>query len=227
MCALEFDPSGAAVPTLAALHGLRLTGFVDTATLVDLLAHIDPSIDPDGIETELDRLADAGLVARRAGPASVRWSLTSAGRAEHERLLAEQLDATGRRADVEQAYRDFLALNPKLLDVCTRWQVRDIEASLVNDHTDPAYDAAVIQALVNLDAKAQPIVARLADVLHRFGRYGPALTAAVDRVRAGDTDWFARPLIASYHTVWFELHEDLLATLGLERTPTGPAAAVG
>ena len=24
-------------------------------------------------------------------------------------------------------------------------------------------------------------------------------------------------MIDSYHTVWFELHEDLLATLGLER----------
>jgi hypothetical protein len=24
-------------------------------------------------------------------------------------------------------------------------------------------------------------------------------------------------MIASYHTVWFELHEDLLCTLGLER----------
>jgi hypothetical protein len=26
----------------------------------------------------------------------------------------------------------------------------------------------------------------------------------------------------SYHTVWFELHEDLLATLGLERGATAP-----
>ncbi|MDQ1375434.1 MAG: hypothetical protein QOJ09_2772, partial [Actinomycetota bacterium] len=25
------------------------------------------------------------------------------------------------------------------------------------------------------------------------------------------------PLIDSYHTVWFELHEDLLSTLGIER----------
>jgi hypothetical protein len=33
----------------------------------------------------------------------------------------------------------------------------------------------------------------------------------------------------SYHTVWFELHEDLLATLGLERgagaPPEGPPVA--
>ena len=29
-------------------------------------------------------------------------------------------------------------------------------------------------------------------------------------MRAGDSDWFTKPMIASYHTVWFELHEDLL-----------------
>ena len=26
-----------------------------------------------------------------------------------------------------------------------------------------------------------------------------------------------KPMIDSYHSVWFELHEDLLATLGIER----------
>jgi hypothetical protein len=36
-------------------------------------------------------------------------------------------------------------------------------------------------------------------------------------VRAGDKEWFTGPLVDSYHTVWFELHEDLMATLGLER----------
>ena len=44
----------------------------------------------------------------------------------------------------------------------------------------------------------------------------------MDHVRCGEGDWFDKPLTDSYHTVWFELHEDLLATLGLERaTETG------
>jgi hypothetical protein len=37
-------------------------------------------------------------------------------------------------------------------------------------------------------------------------------------VQAGDAAYFAAPMIASYHTVWFELHEDLLATLGIARS---------
>jgi hypothetical protein len=37
-------------------------------------------------------------------------------------------------------------------------------------------------------------------------------------VVAGQVDWFTHPLIDSYDTVWFELHEDLLATLAVERS---------
>jgi len=36
-------------------------------------------------------------------------------------------------------------------------------------------------------------------------------------VQGGDGEWFTKPTVDSYHTVWFELHENLLATLGIER----------
>ena len=29
--------------------------------------------------------------------------------------------------------------------------------------------------------------------------------------------------VASYHSVWFQLHEDLLATLGIDRSGEAPA----
>ena len=41
------------------------------------------------------------------------------------------------------------------------------------------------------------------------------------RCSTGDSDWFTKPMIASYHTVWFEMHEDLLCTLGIERGAEG------
>ncbi|MBV9819707.1 MAG: hypothetical protein JOZ07_15350 [Solirubrobacterales bacterium] len=41
--------------------------------------------------------------------------------------------------------------------------------------------------------------------------------AALDKVRDGDLDWMAKPTIDSYHAVWFELHEALLQSQGLER----------
>jgi hypothetical protein len=94
---------------------------------------------------------------------------------------------------------------------------------VVNDHTDPAHDAEVIGRLADLDAKVQPICADLGVALERFASYGARLGAALEKVQAGDHDWFTKPMIASYHTVWFELHEDLLATLGIERASEGSA----
>jgi hypothetical protein len=51
----------------------------------------------------------------------------------------------------------------------------------------------------------------------RFAPYGTRLDSCVERVMAGDKSAFTAPLKESYHTVWFELHQDLLLTLGLER----------
>ena len=53
--------------------------------------------------------------------------------------------------------------------------------------------------------------------LHRFAGYPERYSAALDRVDRGERAWVAQPTIESCHTVWMELHEDLLATLGLER----------
>ena len=91
----------------------------------------------------------------------------------------------------------------------------------INDHSDPEYDKGVIARLRDVDTAVQPVCQDLADVLDRFAGYGPRLANAIDRVEAGDTDYATKPMIDSYHTVWFELHEDLLATLGIERAKEG------
>jgi hypothetical protein len=146
--------------------------------------------------------------------------LLPAGRAEVTRRLGAELDETGARAAVDDAYRRFLTLNGALLQVCTDWQLRRSDRGgdpVLNDHHDAAYDAAVVARLGELDEQVQPIVASLAATLDRFGGYGARLRTALERTRAGDGDWFTKPTIDSYHTVWFELHEDLLATLDIER----------
>jgi pyruvate,orthophosphate dikinase len=62
------------------------------------------------------------------------------------------------------------------------------------------------------------LLAELAGLTARFGGYRHRLDAAHARVADGSHEWIARPTIDSYHTVWFELHEHLLATLGRTRT---------
>ncbi len=124
------------------------------------------------------------------------------------------------------AYGRFLAVNQPLLDACTDWQLRTVDGRrVVNDHADPAHDAAVAGPPRRPSTMpVQPVVADLAEALGRFGGYGPRLSGALAKVQGGDVDWFTKPTIDSYHSVWFELHENLLATLGIERA-TEPLTA--
>jgi hypothetical protein len=47
--------------------------------------------------------------------------------------------------------------------------------------------------------------------------YAGRLAAAYDRALAGETDFVSGVRVDSYHTVWHELHEDLLRVLGRTR----------
>jgi DNA-binding MarR family transcriptional regulator len=194
---------------LLVLHGLRLKGFAEPEAIADLTG-----LPGDDVVKHLDALHDEALVVHREGRIT-GWQLTAAGRAEQERLLAEELDDLGLRDAIADAYRRFLALNGELLEACTAWQLRD---DVINDHTDAAYDTGVVERLRGLHARVAPILADLEAVLDRYDGYRERLDGALARLEAGDTDRFTKPLIDSYHTVWFQLHEDLLNTLGIERS---------
>ena len=196
-------------PGTLVLHGLRLKGLAET----DVLAEATGLDDVTVVRT-LEGFAAEGLLTRKQGVDVAGWVLTEQGRAEHEKRLAEELDAAGVRGAIEALYGGFAELNPGLLQVCTDWQLRD---GTLNDHADGAYDADVVIRLVDLHERALPVIDGLAAALDRFAGYRPRLQWAVDHVRCGEGAWFDKPLTDSYHTVWFELHEDLLATLGLER----------
>lgn len=197
---------------LLSLLGLRLKGFSEAKVVAELVG-----LDIEQVDVELSAAAADGHTIYRRGARS-GWTLTAQGRAEVEHLAAAELESEQCRAAVQEAYQSFLGLNPKMLEVCTRWQVKDLEALVLNDHNDAAYDRSVMADLVVLDKGISPVCDLLGGSLKRFGIYRSRLTHALDRVQAGETDWFTAPLKESYHTVWFELHEDLLATLGIDRT---------
>lgn len=195
---------------LLVLHGLRLKGFGEPDAVGAIVA-----LDTDDVAKHLESLQDEGLVLRRDGSRLSGWGLTADGRVEQERMLAEELDAAGARATVQGAYSSFLACNSALLEICTAWQMKD--ATTLNDHADRSYDAAVIDRLVLHHARLLPVLERLESVLTRYSPYRWRFEHSLERLEAGEDDWFTKPLIDSYHTVWFQLHEDLLNTLGLDR----------
>lgn len=177
----------------ALLHELRLRGMVTA---------------PDGPEP--DALCTAGLAARKG----TFLVLTSAGReahAEWARLIA----GSDEEGLARRAYDQFLPLNDEFLQVSTDWQVRP--GNVPNDHRDTEYDWDLLDRLAGLDERTGPIVRRLGSEVERFAVYRPRLRDALRRVQDGEHDWFLSPKCDSYHTVWMQLHEDLLLALGLAR----------
>jgi hypothetical protein len=174
------------------LHAARLRGLVD-----------------DGDEVLAVRVVEVGFAARSARG----LRLTPEGRAAHTAWA--RVPPGERKAAIDRSFQRFLALNQELIRVCNDWQVRPGGAP--NDHKDPVYDWDVIDRMVAIDDRVGPIIRTASSSVARFGRYRARLRAARERVLEGESDWFTSPRIDSYHTVWMQLHEDLLLALGLDR----------
>lgn len=201
-------------PDLLVLHAVRVTGVAD-----DVAVSQRTGIDQDEVaELLLDDEA-YGWVTHVEFAGTGGWTLTERGRDEDSRRLAEELDETGARSAVEQAHRVFESLNGRLVRACTDWQLRPKEDDRLaaNDHSDPQWDARVLDELSALVGDLSQLVGGLAGALARFGGYDERFSAALTRARAGQGQWVAGVGIASCHAVWMELHEDLLSTLGIAR----------
>jgi hypothetical protein len=198
-------------PDFLILHTLRCIGVAGTeriATASDLSS--------DETLARLQGNAARQLVSLDSG-AFGGWSLTGAGEAIEQELTQTELSLADARDFVTACYERFLVINPKLLQISTDWQIRRFGTSQsMNDHSDPDYDNKVLSRLIRIDEKAQPICGDLADRLLRFAPYADRLSRALDRSLAGESAYMSDNL-DSYHTVWFQLHEDLLTTLGITR----------
>ena len=140
--------------------------------------------------------------------------LTPAGRSHLALLLADERTHADPAA-VVALYEDFCVLNAQLKQILTTWQLK--ADGKPNDHRDIDYDAGVLRRLADLHDRAGPLMQRLAPLSPRLAAYGVRLARAAARVAAGDHGYVAKIIADSYHTVWFELHEDLMALAGLTR----------
>lgn len=206
------QPDATTAPTdLLLLHALRCGGHATLARIATATG-----LDESDVESGLIDLGAAGLVTRSSGPFA-GWGLTDRGKEVDAVRITAELDATGARPVVTAAFDRFLELNPELLDLCTAWQLRTVDGvARANDHRDRAYDARVLNRFTDLDGRLAVVCAGPSAALPRFGRYRERLSGALRRARGGALEYVADDT-ASYHAVWAELHEDLLATLGIPR----------
>uniref|UniRef100_UPI003F49928D transcriptional regulator n=1 Tax=Nonomuraea bangladeshensis TaxID=404385 RepID=UPI003F49928D len=201
-------------PDLLVLHAVRVLGFADTPEVAQRYG-----LDPAQAEELLRDFEARGWAGHSAFAGTGGWSLTEPGRAENERRLAAELADAGGADEVRDVYRAFLPLNALLLQACTDWQLRPTAGDrlAVNDHRDADWDAGVLHELACVSRALTPLADRLGSVLTRFRGYDARFAAALARARGGDNAWVDRTDVDSCHRVWFQLHEDLIATLGLDR----------
>jgi hypothetical protein len=199
------------VSELAVLQAVRLKGRV---SLDDLAATLGD--DANDLAATVDRLTRSGLLVDGA-------RLSPDGRARlNELLVAEraQIDTTALAA----AYAQFRIVNAEFKALVTDWQVKNGQP---NTHDDADYDAAILTRLDDVHQRVAPIITAAAAQLPRLGRYAAKLQAALDNIHAGEAMWLSRPLIDSYHTVWFELHEELILAAGLTRESEAKSGDAG
>ena len=116
------------------------------------------------------------------------------------------------------AYEGFERINIQLKTLITDWQTMEVGGQrVVNDHSDKAHDAKIIDRLGNLHERADAILAELTKRVARLDYYRQHLLAALERAEDGQIEWVSDARIESYHTLWFELHEDLLRIVGRTR----------
>ena len=194
---MSTDSLQGAVPALsenawALLHDLRLRGFRPAK----------------GGPAE-EELVAAGLAMARG----TNLALTPAGRDAHA-AWARLAPGSEEEALARKAYERFLTLNVEFLRLCTDWQLKP--GNVPNDHSDSAYDFKVLERLDRLDERAGQLLDSLGKTVLRFSSYRSRLTDALDKI-SSDRAWFASPRCDSYHTVWMQLHEDLLTAVGVDR----------
>jgi pyruvate,orthophosphate dikinase len=144
------------------------------------------------------------------------YRATDLGRTRADELYAYEREQAGEVID--DVYDSFVPINDDIKQIVTDWQMRQVDGELaVNDHSDSRHDQRVIARLRRTDAKVSVALGPLSDTLNRFDLYPRRLRRALTLIGEGDHSMLAAPLKDSYHTVWFELHEELIILSGRSR----------
>ena len=168
-----------------------------------------PDAVAEGAGLDIEDAAQALEALGRAGLATSTprgWRLSAEGQAVLDNLLNEErraIDGDGAR----QVHQRFLAVDAELKQLVTDHQMSG----------DTSVSAANVSRLAQVHAAAADIATDAVSLAPRLATYPGRLTQALARVEMGDARFLASPMVDSYHTVWFELHEELIHLAGLRR----------
>jgi pyruvate,orthophosphate dikinase len=164
----------------------------------------------EGLEDVLAGIEVDGLVRRSNG-------LTRLSDSGIERAKS-QLKSDQERFGGGAAIDAFVPLDKRMKSLVTAWQMRVVEGEeTVNDHSDQQYDVRVLQGLHALHDDTRAWLRSLGDSAPRANLYIVRFDRAIAAIDASDRRFVASPRVDSFHSVWFELHEDLIVLAGRTR----------
>jgi hypothetical protein len=191
------------------MHGLAIKKHATPEAVAGIVG-----LDVSDVRAALDKLVEAKRVVEARGKYLLAPAARMALDADYSRLY-EDVRAN---PDFAAGYESFERLNRSLKQLITEWQTIEVRGEGVpNDHSDKGYDDKIINRLGDLHERAEAAVDRLARALPRFSIYRDKLGAALEKAEDGAIEWVSDAKIESYHTLWFELHEDLLRLMRRER----------
>jgi hypothetical protein len=200
------------VPMLGKLF-LSGTGYppLSAGALVDIKLSDLHRLALRGMLPELGEGADAEMLEK----SGLIWStpqgflITEEGLAKHEALLSAER-ASLDLDSLKPVYERFLSANGQFKSLNIKWLDADEDGKW-----------ALVDKLSALVRRIEPSLASTVEVLPRFAGYQPRLAAAMAAVEDGKFEMLTAPQLDSVHTVWMELHEDYLRTLGISREEEG------
>jgi len=207
---------GRGIDPFVLMRSIALLGIAADARLATVLA----------VPLDVARAAVDALPPGHVGRSARGLQLTPDGkRWLQAQLAAERMGVDAGRAN--SLYEAFAEVDTVLKRVIAGWQVREVDGrDVINDHGDADYDATMRAMLWAVHSKAAPLIDELLALAPRLELYRARLARAAAAVDAGDGTMIASPFKDSYHTVWFELHEELMHLAGRDRA-TEEAAASG
>jgi len=191
------------------LHALAVKKHADAPVLAEFTG-----LSQADVARLLGEAAGSGRVVAAQG----KYVLAPLARLALDGQYAREYANVRANATFLQAYENFEQINVQLKTLVTDWQTIEVGgARVANDHSDASYDIRIVDRLGNLHERADTVLAQLVQGLPRLDYYRRKLTEALERAEDGHSEWVSDARLPSYHTLWFELHEDLLRILGRRR----------
>ena len=168
----------------------------------------------DEVKPLLDALVSGGLAETAAGACR----LTAEGKLKALDVFMSDRERVGGESVCSATLDRFIAFDSRLKALVTAWQMREVNGEQAfNDHSDADYDRGILDQLSALHDEVVEWLTPMAPRLARMTVYRDRLGRAITLARDGDQRFVASPRVDSYHSVWFELHEDLIRLSGRKR----------